>query len=262
AAEVFRAADEAGVIALEAMRPLHDPAFHQAAGLLDGIGTVRRATLRFGKYSSRYDDILAGKRTNIFDCDMASGALMDIGVYCVEPMIALFGEPDSISCAPALLDEATRELTHGPIDGAGVICARYAGKVVTLHYSKITADLAENQVEGELGTWTLDAISTPSHVRIDMRGVAVRNAAKQMGYSSTETQTTEVDLPPCENSMCHELADFVTAVEAVGQGAPAGSAPCGPFGDTLSFRAITLASLRVMDEARRQAGVVFPADRA
>lgn len=260
ALEVFQAADEAGVVVLEAMRPLHDPAFHSAARELGRIGAIRRATLRFGKYSSRYDDLLAGERTNIFDCEMASGALMDIGVYCVEPLVALFGEPDSVLCAPVLLDESTRELTHGAIDGAGVISCVYPDRVATLHYSKITADLAENQVEGELGTWTLDAISTPGRATIDMRGTAVRGAAKQMGYSSTATTTTEIELPPCANSMCYELADFIQAVKAVRDGADPRKAPCGPYGDVGSFRETTLASLRIMDEARRQAGVVFPAD--
>ncbi len=262
AAEVLEAARQAGVVALEAMRPLHDPNFHRAAEALGEIGKIRRATLRFGKYSSRYDDILTGERTNIFDCQMASGALMDIGVYSVEPMIALFGEPETIRCAPVLLDESTRGLTNGAIDGAGVILAAYPDKVVTLHYSKITADLAENQVEGELGTWTLDALSTPSRYRVDMRGQAVRNAAKQMGYSSTATATTEVELEPCQNNMCFELSDFLDAVEAVQGGADAAAAPCGPFGTVDRFAEVTLATMRVMDEARRQAGVTFPADEA
>lgn len=55
AAEVFEAARDAGVVALEAMRPLHDPAFHAIKDALPQIGAIRRATLRFGKYSSRYD---------------------------------------------------------------------------------------------------------------------------------------------------------------------------------------------------------------
>ena len=76
ALEVFRAAEAAGVVALEAMRPLHDPAFHAIEDALGEIAPIRRASLRFGKYSSRYNEILAGRATNIFDCNMASGSLM------------------------------------------------------------------------------------------------------------------------------------------------------------------------------------------
>ena len=51
ALEVFRAAEAAGVVALEAMRPLHDPAFHAIEDALGEIAPIRRASLRFGKYS-------------------------------------------------------------------------------------------------------------------------------------------------------------------------------------------------------------------
>lgn len=260
AREVFAAAARAGVVAMEAMRPLHDPAFHQCVDALGALGRIRRATLRFGKYSSRYDEILAGRHTNIFDAAMASGALMDIGVYCVEPLIALFGEPSSISCAPVLLDPETRELAHGPIDGAGVILARYEDMVASVHYSKITTDLSPNQIEGERGTLTLDAVSAPQHARIDLRGEAHRTAAAKDGYSSTKTLCTEINIPACDNTMCHELADFIAAVEAVRTGEDPDKAPAGPFGTIGRFRNVTLRSLALMDEARHQAGIVFPTD--
>lgn len=127
ALEVFRAAEAAGVVALEAMRPLHDPAFHAIEDALGEIAPIRRASLRFGKYSSRYNEILAGRATNIFDCNMASGSLMDIGVYAVEPMVEIFGMPSGLTSMTTLLDPTTRQLTHGPIDGCGSILASYGG---------------------------------------------------------------------------------------------------------------------------------------
>lgn len=259
AQEVFDAAEAKGVVAMEAMRPVHDPAFQLLRDALPELGRIRRATLRFGKYSSRYDDILAGRHTNIFDCAMASGSLMDIGVYTVEPLVALFGEPESVVAAGVLLDESTRELTGGPIDGAGVICAKYADMVATLHHSKITADLADNQIEGELGTLTFEGVSAPVRARIDLRGKAVRDSAK--GYSGTRTTSRELPLPACDNTMCYELADFVCAVEAVAAGTPPLEAMAGEHGTVARFRDITLASLGIMDEARHQMGVAFPADR-
>lgn len=258
---VFEAAGTAGVVALEAMRPLHDPAFRACAAAFNELGRIRRATLRFGKYSSRYDEILAGRRTNIFDCALASGGLMDMGVYSVEPLIELFGEPERIQAAGVLLDASTRWLTNGPIDGAGTILASYPGMVASLNWSKISADLAESQIEGERGTLTIDAISTPHRARVCLREEARRRSAKQVpGYSDNGTQTCELELPACDNTMCYELDDFLEAVRAVRDGAPAEEAPAGPYGTVGHFRDVTLASLRVMDEARRQMGVRFPAD--
>ena len=260
ARELFEAAERAGILVLEAMRPLHDPAFHALIPAIGELGPIRRATLRFGKYSSRYDDILAGRRTNIFDCAMASGALMDIGVYTVEPLIALFGEPEAIACMPALLDEGTRALTNGAIDGAGVILARYPGMVASLHYAKICNDLAPSQIEGEQGTLTIDAISTPQHATLDIRQGAARNVT--LGYSAAQTATRELDLPASANSMGYELDDFLDGIEAVCAGTAPLETPCGAFGTMASYRDISLATMRVMDEARAQSGVVFPADRA
>lgn len=258
AADVFAAAEAAGVVALEAMRPVHDPAFQALRSALPELGPIRRATLRFGKYSARYNEILAGRRTNIFDCALASGSLMDIGVYTVEPLIELFGAPESIAAAAVLLDEETRALTNGPIDGAGVVAARYPGMVATLHHSKITNDLAESQIEGERGTLTIDEISGPTVARLDIR--ASREHPGQVGFSTIETTTQELALPRCENNMERELADFVAAIDAVQAGASPLDAAAGPFGTVRHFRDLTLDALALMDEARAQTGVAFPAD--
>ena len=258
AREVFNAAERAGVVALEAMRPLHDPAFHKVKGLLGELGPIRRATLRFGKYSSRYDEVLAGRATNIFDCAMATGSLMDIGVYSVEPLIELFGAPQEVHACASLLDEGTRALTNGPIDGAGIILAGYPSMVASLHHSKITNDCSPSQIEGELGTLVVEGISAPSSARLEMRAAAERTDA--VGYSSARVSTREIELPQVANTMTYELADFIEAIRAVGDGAPADQAPAGPFGSTAHFRQVTLDSLELMDEARRQCGVAFPAD--
>lgn len=258
AQEVFDAAERANVVALEAMRPLHDPAYYQFKDALEQIGRIRRATIRFGKYSSRYDDILAHRHTNIFDCNMASGGLMDMGVYSVEPMVDLLGAPEAIAFAPILIDAQAEDITHGPIDAAGTIMCTYPGAVATLHYSKFTQDFSPVQIEGERGTITLDSISMPSHMRIDMMGVAVRMAARTCASSGS---TKEIDLPKTDNSMCYELADFIDAVEQTQAGTPTFEATCGAHGTVAHFRDLTLATMDVMDQARAQAGIVFPADR-
>ena len=70
-----------------------------------------------------------------------------------------------------------------------------------------------------------------------------------------------MNLPTCDNTMAYELADVVSAVEAVRAGTAPDDAPAGPFGTVKACREITLATLEVMDEARRQAGITFPADK-
>ena len=264
AQEVFDAAESAGGVALEAMRPLHDPAFHRCEDVLPHLGRIRRASLHIGSHSSRYDDILAGRRTNIFDCDMATGALMDMGVYTVEPMVEMFGVPTNIICAGALLDAETRELSHGPIDGAGTILATFNDVLVELHFSKITHDLAASQIEAETATFTIDEIETPRHARVKHFGKAQRSSAKT-GHPKTGDDVEELDLPFCQNTMVYELADFVAAVKhlpgAIDTPDDLWGIMAGARHPLGHYRDVTLVSLSVMDEARRQMGVRFPADR-
>lgn len=243
---LFSAARKQGVAAMEAMRPLHDPAFLAVADVLPRIGRVRRASLRFGKYSSRYDDVLAGWHTNIFDAAMASGALMDIGVYTVEPMLWLFGEPERIAASSVLVDEKRRDACNGTIDLAGSILAEYGDKTVELAYSKATNDLLPSQIEGEKGTILIEGLSAPRKIEVHLRGKAVRDSAKAVAQG--EGTVEELPIPACENSMGYEIADFAAAVRGELDPAP--------------YERITLAALTLMDEARAMAGIHFPADNA
>ena len=261
ALEVFRAAEAAGVVALEAMRPLHDPAFHAIEDALGEIAPIRRASLRFGKYSSRYNEILAGRATNIFDCNMASGSLMDIGVYTVEPMVEIFGMPSGLTSMITLLDPTTRQLTHGPIDGCGSILASYGGGRISveLAHSKITNDLLPSQIEGERGTIQIDHLSTPRNVRIDYRGDVVRGSATEAPREQGDNGRV-LDLPESSNTMEYELTDFISAIGGIDNvkeeiwETPAGRHELGHYRD------VTLVSLRIMDAVRQQAGITFPAD--
>ena len=248
-------------MALEAMRPLHDPAFHAIEDALGEIAPIRRASLRFGKYSSRYNEILAGRATNIFDCNMASGSLMDIGVYTVEPMVEIFGMPSGLTSMTTLLDPTTRQLTHGPIDGCGSILASYGGGRISveLAHSKITNDLLPSQIEGERGTIQIDHLSTPRNVRIDYRGDVVRGSATEAPREQGDNGRV-LDLPKSSNTMEYELTDFITAIGGIDNvkeeiwETPAGRHELGHYRD------VTLVSLRIMDAVRQQAGITFPSD--
>lgn len=264
AQRLFAAAELHGVVVMEAMRPLHDPAWRAVAAALPSVGELRRASLRFGRYSSRFDDLKAGRHTNIFDARMASGALMDMGIYTVEPMVALFGMPERIVAAAALVAEKGNHLTGGAIDGAGSALCIYGddsgtpGLVVELAYSKITTDLLLSQIEGDLGTITIDSVSIPQGASVLHRGRAVRGDARAIATSVGDTHE-RLDVRPCPNSMVYELADFVRLVRNEPVDTLWGPA-LDARGAFASFRDVTLGALAVTDEIRRQTGVKFPAD--
>ena len=244
---VFEAAREAGVVAMEAMRPLHVPSFHAIERIVaGGLGRVRLATLRFSKVSSRVGRLRAGERVNIFDPRLAAGALMDIGVYCVEPAVALFGAPESVRAlaVTAPVPGCAPDDPCSVIDLAGEALLGYGDKIVQLSYGKVCDDALPYQVEGEEGSLLWDAVSCPVNLRLHRPEGGAQ--VFRMGTASTE----EVDAEVPERDMACEIADFVSAVRGEAEG--------------LAVRErcerVTLSSLAVMDEIRRQVGVVFPED--
>lgn len=264
AQRLFAAAELHGVVVMEAMRPLHDPAWRAIAAALPSIGRLRRATLRFGRYSSRFDELKAGRQTNIFDARMATGALMDMGVYTVSPMVALFGAPERVVSAVTLAADARCRETGGAVDGAGsALCTFGAGSgapglVAELSWSKVTQDLLPSQIEGELGTITIDAVSKPGRVTLRLRGQAVRADATSTSTSVGDV-VEELPLDPCDNTMVFELRDFARLVRRERVQTLWGTALDAAAAEA-NFRDVTLGELAVTDEIRRQAGVFFPAD--
>ncbi len=249
AREVFDAGRERGVVVMEAMRNLHVPTFSAIERVATNeLGAVRAATLRFAKVTSRMARLRAGERLNVFDPALAGGALMDIGVYCVEPAVALFGRPETVR-ALAVTTKVPGHVEGDPcdtVDLAGEALLGYGDKIVSLSYGKMSDDLLPSQVEGEEGTLIWDQTSCPVNPRVHMhedKGLIFR-------VEGMETRPIPVEVP--DNDMVCEIDDFTAAV----RGDDAALAACA------RFERVTVDSLAVMDEIRRQVGVRFPADDA
>ncbi len=242
ASGVFEAAAAHGVVAMEAMRNLHTPGFAAVRACLPELGQVRIADFSFSKVTSRMSRFRAGERVNIFDPHMAAGALMDIGVYCVAPAVALFGAPDRVAAVACTADVPGCEPGDpcSVIDLSGVLALGYADKSVSLTYGKVSDDQLSCQVQGEDATLVFDKVYCPESLRV------FDHEDKGLVFTVDEVAARRVETSTPENDMVCELEDFLGAIE--GSGADA------------RFREITLGTLAVMDEARRQVGVVFPAD--
>ena len=96
---------------MEAMKTTLLPNFQVIKENIHRIGKVRRYFTSFCKYSSRYDKYKNGEILNAFKPELSNGALMDIGVYCIEPIINLFGKPKSIKANGFMLESG--------VDGQG-----------------------------------------------------------------------------------------------------------------------------------------------
>ncbi len=181
-------ARERGVVLLEAMRSGYDPGLEVVRGLLPRLGPVRRVSFRYEKWSARYDHVLAGEQTNIFDPALGGSALRDLGVYPLHALVRLFDAPRSIRGVRVGIASGT--------DGLGSALAAYEGFVADIAWSKITDTALPSEIQGEDASLSIDAIDAPRRLVLTTRG--------------GEAEVIEVDAPA--TPMVGEVQRFRDAV--------------------------------------------------
>jgi len=191
--ELTAIAAERGLVLMEAMRPAHDPALSLVREAIGKIGKVRRVSLEFCQYSSRYDAFRTGEILNAFTPEISGAALLDIGIYPLYWAIALFGAPLTVAAS------STR-LSNG-FEGGGMILFGYRDFQLSISYSKIANSVTESAIVGEDGAVTVDKLTAPKVLRLLPRG---------------GTPGTLSDHAP-ENNLVHELSDFLTLCQKGGE---------------------------------------------
>jgi predicted dehydrogenase len=219
------AANRNGVVLLEAMKSTLTPNFQTIQENLHKIGPVRRYFASYCQYSSRYDEYLKGNVLNAFKPEFSNGALMDLGVYCIYPMVVLFGKPDNI--------QANSYLLGSGVDGQGSLLIKYNELDVVILYSKISDSYASAEIQGEKGTIVFDKISRPDKVEIRYRGGGAEDITR----------------PQVANAMFYEVQEFIHLIRS------------GTKESSANSHTNSLNTMEIMDETRRQIGLVYPADR-
>ena len=144
-------AEEKGLVFLEAIMFMHQPQRQVLEEALAQLGPISMARLDFCQRSSKLDRYLEGELPNIFNPQMETGALMDLGVYCVYPALHLFGRPARFQISSHMLDTGA--------DGSGILTLQYPDKLVTLAYSKLGQAGANSDFQGPEGTVAVESIS-------------------------------------------------------------------------------------------------------
>ncbi|WP_201716750.1 Gfo/Idh/MocA family protein [Rossellomorea arthrocnemi] len=224
--EMVSAAKKNNVLLMEAVRTTFLPNFQVLREKLHTIGVIRKVNVSCCKYSSRYDAYKEGTILNAFNPAFSNGALMDLGVYCIFPMMVLFGEPDEIKATAIMLDSG--------VDGSGSVIMNYKNMDIVATFSKISNTQLPTEIQGEDGTVTIDKIGEFSTLTFSYRN------------GGTFTYTQKNDHPP----MYYEIQDFVSIILSEGK-----------YESPINSYQHSLLSSRVMDMARKQIGLVFPADR-
>lgn len=154
--ELSELADEKGLIYFEAIMYMHSPARKVLKDAVGKIGTIRSATFDFSQLSSKYAALKRGELPNIFNPEMKTGALNDLGIYCVYPVVDLFGEPDEII--------PTQHFLSTGADGCGCAVFKYCDKLITITYSKVGQSRSSSQIMGDLGTVTIGSVSQTDNI--------------------------------------------------------------------------------------------------
>lgn len=149
--ELSELAGSKGLVYTEAIMMLHLPQRKIIKEKLKSLGKISTAHFDFSQLSSKYSALIRGENPNIFNPEMKTGCLRDLGIYCFYPALDFFGKPEKIISSAGFLSTGA--------DGYGSAILDYADKQVTLTYSKIGQDFSGSQIIGDKGTMTIGSVS-------------------------------------------------------------------------------------------------------
>lgn len=231
--QMIAASRQYGVTLMEAMKPTLTPNFRVLREALPKAGVIRRYFASYCQYSSRYDKFKEGIVLNAFKPELSNGAMMDIGVYTVYPMVVLFGRPNKINASGVVLSTGT--------DGQGAVNFEYEGMNATILYSKIANSSLPTEIEGEDGNFMLDKINQINRVTWQARPVASSG-------KGPSTPVEDISAVTDKDEYYYEVAEFINLVQA------------GKRESEVNSHENSLITIEIIDEVRRQLGVVFLAD--
>ncbi len=171
--ELSELAESKGLVYTEAIMMLHLPQRKIIKEKLKSLGKISTAHFDFSQLSSKYSALIRGENPNIFNPEMKTGCLRDLGIYCFYPALDFFGEPEKIISSAGFLSTGA--------DGYGSAILDYADKQVTLTYSKIGQDFSGSQIIGDKGTMTIGSISKLTDIVIHYN-----DGATEKVYSDVE----------------------------------------------------------------------------
>lgn len=226
---MLETADKNGTFVMEAIKSLYVPEFEAIRAQFPKIGKLRRAVLQMNRYSSRYDLYLEGKNPNTFNKALANGAIMDMGVYNVQLAVALFGAPKTITATGVLLEEGRG------VDGVCTVILGYGDFECVCMTSKVNTSHLPCEIGGEQGSVTFSMSGALENIKLyDNKG-----------------NCTDVDAKnplPHKDNMYYELCAFMQQVKH----------PDPAFSEKTRVQEREV--IRILDEARRQIGLVFDND--
>lgn len=213
------------VLLMEAVKSTFVPNFKIIGKHMHKLGPIRRFVSSYCQYSSRYEAFKKGNILNAFDPTYSNGSLMDIGVYCIYPSVVFFGQPNEV--------KATGYLLSSGVDGEGSLLLKYDEMESVIFHSKITDSSLPSEIQGEYGTMIIDKLNPPERVEIQYRDGSNEVFQEQQ----------------LKNSMYYEVDEFIHLIKN------------NRVESNVNSYDKSLITSEIMEEARKQIGLEYPADR-
>lgn len=220
---MIKVAEKNKVLLMEAMRLTVLPNFLSVKENIHKIGKIRRYFASYCQYSSRYDKYKEGIILNAFKKELSNGALMDIGVYCIHPMVSLFGKPNDVISNGIFLDTG--------VDGQGTAIFTYDDFSSVIMYSKISDSKLPIEIQGEEGTIISDGI------HFDNVKIVYRDGREE-----------NISICQRKDDMYYELDEFIKLINN------------NEIDSNKNSHLNSLIAIELMDKIRKEIGLEFPAD--
>lgn len=223
-AELIALAREKDLFLFEAITIPHLPNYRLLKEHIASLGELKIVQFNFSQYSSRYDAYLRGENPNIFNPEFSGGSLMDLNYYNINFAMGLFGAPKKV--------EYFANVVSNGIDTSGVLIMQYDGFVCTATACKDSKSQLINQIQGTKGYITIPGASSLC-------------SEFTVHEKSGETTYNEQHNP---NGLYYEMRDFKEIFSA---------------GDKARRDAMldySYSVSKVVEQARKSAGIHFPAD--
>lgn len=222
--ELILVANKNNLMIFEAMNIHYLPAFNELKKNIKQVGEIKVVTFNYSQYSSRYDAFKEGNILPAFDYHKAGGALMDINVYNLNAIIGLFGSPQDY--------HYYANVAKG-IDTSGVLLMDYENfKAVSIGAKDCKAPILST-IQGDKGVLLI-------HKPV--------NNMTSFEYINNQGETQLFEYDEGKHRLYYEFKEFMRMINSLDYSSQ----------EKLLQQSLDIA--KVMEQARKQAGVVFDND--
>ncbi|MFR5172759.1 MAG: oxidoreductase, partial [Clostridium paraputrificum] len=143
----------------------------------------------------------------------------------IYPMVALFGKPNYIKADAYMLNTG--------VDGEGSVVFNYDDMMGTIQYSKISNSYIPSEIQGEEGSIIIEQINSFNKITIRYRD------GREEVISNEQFE---------KESMFYEVEEFIKIIKE------------GKRESEINSHENSLNTMKIMDEVRKQIGLVYLAD--